>query len=289
MIDLHCHTAASDGSVPSKDLPLLAQAKGLRAVAITDHDTLAGIPDFLAASRNTPDVLCIPGVELACDTSSNDHSHIVGLFVDCKNKKLNDLCSNIIRWREQRNVQMIQKLNELGYDITLEDAINEKKIPTATLGRPHFAAAILKKGYFKDDPNGPFDKLIGNGKPAYVKRITAHAQESLAAIHDAGGLAIWAHPMSRKNMTNTKMLQILDELMAYGLDGIEAYYPDHSQANIATIIAAAKQRGIFVSGGSDFHGVFHPNIELGTASGNFMVPDAVLPPILQALKSKQMK
>ena len=273
MIDLHCHSTASDGTVPPEELPALARKAGLTALALTDHDTVNGVEAFLDAAKNVPDVRCISGIELACRLESGEHCHIVGLFVDYKNNALQRLCNQIIEWREERNRNILEKLSELGMPLDYETL--KARHGETVVGRPHIAEEMVNGGYCKKIRDA-FEKYIGRGRPAYCEREVPDGPTCLQAIHDAGGLAIWAHPMTSSSRTQPKCFAIATELCQFGLDGIEAYYSEHSMAQQDTVIKIAAQLNLAVSGGSDFHGEHIPEIKLGVGYGSLRVPDSLL-------------
>ena len=273
MIDLHCHSTASDGTVSPEELPLLARKAGLLALALTDHDTVNGVEAFLKAAKDVSDVRCIPGIELACRLESGEHCHIVGLFVDFRNDTLQRLCNQIVEWREERNVNMLAKLSERGMPLDYE-ALKARHADTV-VGRPHIAEEMVNSGYCKTIRDA-FQQYISRGRPAYCEREVPDGATCLQAIHEAGGLAIWAHPMTSSSRTQPKCLAIATELRQFGLDGIEAYYSEHSMAQQDTVLKIAAQLNLAVSGGSDFHGDHIPEIKLGVGYGGLRVPDSLL-------------
>ncbi|MBR4901314.1 MAG: PHP domain-containing protein [Victivallales bacterium] len=273
MIDLHCHSTASDGTVPPEELPLLARKAGLTALALTDHDTVNGVETFLDAAKNVPDVRCIPGIELACRLESGEHCHIVGLFVDYRNDTLQRLCNQIVEWREERNRCMLEKLSELGMPLDYETL--KARHGDTVVGRPHIAEEMVNRGYCKTIRDA-FQQYISRGRSAYCEREVPDGPTCLQAIHDAGGLAIWAHPMTSSSRTQSKCLAIATELRDFGLDGIEVYYSEHSPTQQDTVLRIAAKLNLAVSGGSDFHGDHIPEIKLGVGYGSLRVPDSLL-------------
>ena len=251
----------------------MAQQIGLKALALTDHDTVSGVEAFLKAAKDVPDVRCIPGIELACRLESGEHCHIVGLFVDYRNDTLQRLCNQIIEWREERNRNILDKLSELGLPLDYE-ALKARHADTV-VGRPHIAEEMVNCGYCKTIRDA-FQQYISRGRSAYCEREVPDGPTCLQAIHDAGGLAIWAHPMTSSSRTQPKCLTIATELRQFGLDGIEAYYSEHSMAQQDTVLKIAAQLNLAVSGGSDFHGDHIPEIKLGIGYGGLRVPDSLL-------------
>lgn len=278
MIDLHCHSSASDGVLSPSFLPLHAINSNISALALTDHDTTDGLDEFMDAAKKL-NFNAIPGLELSCRISSGDKCHIVGLFIDWKNTQLQHILRQIIIWRQERNLAILEKLCDIGMPVTLEEALScgEKG---CVLGRPHIASAMVKKGYCSNS-QAAFKKYIGRGRDAYVYRQTPTIEEGLAALHAAGAVTIWAHPMTSDNMTGPKLRRITGELIEAGLDGIEAYYPDHTPTQTQNVLKIANETGLLVSGGSDFHGGDrHRDIKIGIGKGgSFQVPDELLPPI----------
>lgn len=282
MIDLHCHSTASDGTVPPEELPAMARKVGLAALALTDHDTVSGVEAFLNAAKDVPDVRCIPGIELACRLESGEHCHIVGLFVDHRNERLRRLCDQIVEWRIDRNRNMLGKLSELGMPIDY-DAL-QKRHEGTIVGRPHIAEEMVNLGYCKTIRDA-FQRFISRGRTAYCEREVPDGPTCLQAIHDAGGLAVWAHPMTSSNRTQPKCLAIATELCQSGLDGIEAYYSEHSQTQQENVLRIAAKLNLAVSGGSDFHGEHIPEIKLGVGYGGLRVPDALLEELDQRVET----
>jgi predicted metal-dependent phosphoesterase TrpH len=277
MIDLHCHSTASDGTLSPAELVRAADACRLEAVALTDHDTLAGIPAFLEAGRNAR-VGCVPGVEVASRTPAGEHIHLLGLFVDHANPGLRDLLAGVRRRREERNAELLRRLEEHGYAI--DPAVLGQPAAAQVIGRPHIAAALVEAGYFRH-PQEAFDRFLGRGRPGYIPRIVPSPAECLAALRRAGAVTVWAHPMVSNSMTNAKMNRIAAALREEGLDALEAYYPEHSERNTEVVLTACRQLGLLASGGSDFHGGTMPAIALGAGRGDLRVPAGLLPPLRQ--------
>ncbi|MBR4124673.1 MAG: PHP domain-containing protein [Victivallales bacterium] len=286
MIDLHCHSTASDGSLSPTQLLQAGQRLGLKALALTDHDTLAGLAEFNQAARNMV-IEAIPGIELAaCEENDRNRSyHIVGLYLTGDDMRMRALLEDVIRWRQERNEQIIRRLNELGYEVTLKDAIAQSG--GDVIGRPHIASALVAKGYLSDVQKG-FERLLASGKPAYIRRQVPTPASAISAIHSMGGLAIWAHPFTRGHFTNLQMRRIALELKDVGLDGIEAYYSLHTPTQTRTALKIAKEFGLLVSGGSDYHGSRFKRVELGVGYGNLAVPDELLEPIRISARANHM-
>ena len=274
MLDLHCHSTASDGTVPPEKLPAMAREIGLKALALTDHDTIDGVETFMKAAEDVPEVRCLPGIELACRLENGSHCHIVGLFVDHRNEALRRLCKQILIWRGERNRNILKALERLGMPLDIETLKAQAGgVGDDVVGRPHIAAALVRKGFCKKEKDA-FDKYIARGRPAYCEREVADGPTCIQAIHEAGGLAIWAHPMT--SIDHSKAESVAIELKKSGLDGMEAYYTEFSITQQNAVIKIAGKLGLALSGGSDFHGDHHPSIKMGTGYGSLRVPDKLL-------------
>lgn len=269
-IDLHTHSTASDGSDSPVELVQNAVNAGLDAVALTDHDTVAGLPDFLAAAQANG--LCgIPGVELSSHFEKHE-IHIVGLFIDPENKALNDLLEERRADRLRRNLDIIRKFQENGYDITEEEVIRASG--GESIGRPHIARVLVEKGYFPDLQT-VFQRYIGNWRPYYVPRTPLSPETAILAVKRAGGLAIWAHPMLCVDR-RPALIRLLKIFRYAGLDGLETYYSMYSAGQTRMAQEAARELSLMESGGSDYHGKNHPNISLRTGGGELHVPGEFL-------------
>ena len=270
MIDLHCHSTFSDGSLAPEQLIAEAAKIGLVALALTDHDTTAGLPRFLAAAAGGP-VRAVPGVELSVDCSSGV-MHMLGYWMDLENPELLRQMAWIRDGRAMRNRIMLEKLNALGFAMTWDEV--QAFAGEDVVGRPHFAQVMLQKGYAKDK-NDAFDKWLGDGKPGYADRPRLTAEVAVALIRQAGGVAVLAHPYSL-HVGKDAMASLLIELAAAGLAGVECYYSEHSADLTKEYLAMARQANLVPTGGSDFHGEVSPGIHLGVGFGGLCVPDEVL-------------
>lgn len=241
--DLHVHTQASDGIFSPEDVVSKAVNLHLSAIAITDHDTIEGIDAALVASSRKP-LLIIPGVELSTEYM-NHEIHILGLCIDHTHQDLRSLLTTLHQSRFTRAEKMVKKLSELGYFIELDEVL--EKSGKAAPGRPHIARVLMEKGYY-GSVSEVFNQLLGYKMPGYVERYKLTPKEAIEIIGKAGGVASWAHP----GLTGNDNL--LDDFIACGLQGIEAYHPDHDEETEKRYIHLAQTHGMFASGGSDFHG-----------------------------------
>lgn len=297
-IDLHCHSTASDGRLSPEQVAALAHTKGLKAVALTDHDTVAGVAAFSKACAASG-IEAIPGVEVSAEYAKGT-MHIVGLFVDTANPGFLAFLKQLADGRKVRNPQIVAKLNELGMQLTMAEVEEEAGIKDdgpgggaidKSIGRPHIAGVLIKKGYVKDKQDA-FDKYLAKGKPCYFSRFVASPTESIRQIHAAGGLAILAHPpYLMKEWNEAELDGVVAGLKAEGLDGIEVHYSTHSPSQTQFIAGLAAKHGLAVSGGSDFHGETQggrsgQTVELGAGiGGNLRIPYAVL----EALKKRRVQ
>ena len=253
----------------------MARRLRLGAIALTDHDTVAGIRQLLAGP--TPDdIHLLTGVEIsaapppACPRPGS--FHILGYGLDVNHPELNHTLGRLQHARQERNPQIIARLCDLGLDLGLEEAVAVAGGPEH-LGRPHIARLLMRKGYAASIDEA-FDRYLGNGKPAYVDKFRISCHEALALIRRAGGLPVLAHPgISIEEGIDFEA--VLDELIDMGLAGIEVYYPEHDDGQTRRFEAAARHRGLLMTGGSDFHGTLKPEIRLGVGTGRLNVPFAI--------------
>ncbi len=275
-IDLHVHSTASDGTLLPKEIVKLAYETGLSAFALTDHDTIDGIEEAMEESKNY-DLEVIPGIEFAADYHGKE-IHILGLNINYKQEYFKNSITQIKLDRENRNLKMINKLNELGFEVTIDELYTLAE-GHGTITRAHFAKLLLLKGYVKTRKEA-FDKYIGDGCPAYIKREILNSQKCIELILKANGIPILAHP-TLYNMNNKEIEIMVKELITYGLEGIEAIYPLYTSQQSGDIKALAKKYNLKISGGSDFHGANKPNIALGTGiSQNISISYEVLENLL---------
>lgn len=243
--DLHCHTTYSDGLFTAEELILMALKRGLRYLAISDHDHLGAIPEAVERAKGTP-LEIIPAVEINTDWH-NDEVHVLGYFIDPANEALQTALSNQRKSRDLRIEAMVEKLQGLGIDINMAKVRSKGK---GTLGRPHIAFALVELG-LASDVKDAFQKYIVRGAPAYIPRRkdAMDPVEAIRAIKKAGGVAVMAHPGVVKDYT-----AVIDALIPEGLEGLEVYHPQHKPMTSAYLLELAKKKNLLVTGGSDFHG-----------------------------------
>jgi predicted metal-dependent phosphoesterase TrpH len=265
LIDLHSHTNESDGSCSPAQLVGEAVRAGVTTLGITDHDTFAGYDQALAPAASA-------GLELVCgiELSTKLHGqsvHLLGYFFG------SDGLAGFREWilelqaaRRERNVRLAARLRELGFDITIEEAEARGRGMT---GRPHFAQIMVEKGYVRGFREA-FDEYLDESAKGYVFRREPEFAESVERIRSAGGIASLAHPIR----VNGNVPALMPELCDAGMNAIEAYHSDHDAEHTAMYLALAREYGLLVTGGSDFHGDVKPGVVLGTGyEGNLHVPD----------------
>ncbi len=240
--DLHIHTTASDGVLTPFEVVQEAAARHLKAVAITDHDSIAGIAGALQAAE-AAGLEVVPGLELSCE-DGEDELHILGYYVDHHHPGLQQNLELLRSARRERARRMVELLAELGMPIEWERIL---KIAgdTSALGRPHIAQALQQEGYV-NSTNEAFDKYIGRNRPAYVPRYKVTPSGAIEMITAAKGLPVLAHPRGYEH--------VLPELVKAGLVGLEVYYPGYTLADSQALAELAKKHGLIPTGGTDFHG-----------------------------------
>lgn len=276
-VDLHVHSNCSDGSFTPTELVLEAKRVGLSAFALTDHDTVAGIPQALEAGK-LHDIEVIPGIEISTGYKDKE-IHIVGLFLDYTNPDFLALIGNEVKRRNARNEKMIERFHEYGYDISMEELCEDN--PDAIITRAHFAAWLEKHGYVKSRTDA-FNLFLGDGMPLYVPRDKKTPEQALEAIQKAGGVSVMAHPLLY-HLTTHELRELCMQCKESGLVGIETMYSTYKGFDELTVRQLAHEVGLLESGGSDFHGVNKPHIRLGTGMGNLAISYS----FLEALRERK--
>ncbi|MEW9697834.1 PHP domain-containing protein [Paenibacillus sp. SI8] len=257
--DLHTHTTASDGTQKPAANVQMAFDAGLGAIAITDHDTVSGVAEALKAGEQLG-IEVVPGVEIST-VARNQDIHVLGYYIQTSDPQFLQRLESLRETRDRRNEMIIARLQELGLRITLDEVMLEvESIKTKgdTVGRPHIAAVLLKKGYVASISEA-FDRYLGKGAAAFANPPRIEPATAIQWIHEAGGAAVLAHPGIYHDD------ELVEAIIAQGLDGIEAYHSDHSPEDEARYLQLAERYGLLVTAGSDFHGerggvVFHAPI-----------------------------
>lgn len=242
--DLHLHTTASDGRLSPAQLVSLAKSRGLEVISITDHDSVGGIDETMHEAAKLPSIAVIPGVEINTDLATGE-LHVLGYFLDYKDKELLEALEQIRESRVGRARKMVEKLKAMGMPIDWERVLDLAK--GESICRPHIAQAMLEKGYITSEREA-FDKYIGRNGNAYVERNKIKPVDAVRIIKKAGGLPVLAHPADIDDLD-----RILEELIEAGLSGLEAYYGKYTQHTIQRLVKTAKNLKLLTTGGTDYH------------------------------------
>jgi hypothetical protein len=268
-IDLHTHSNRSDGELPPADLVDLAARSGLEAVAITDHDTLEGLPQALEAGPRHG-IAVVPGCELTV-TDQDRRFHILGLYVFPPAPGLEAALVRLREARHRRNRLILEKLAGQGIHIAYQEVVDRA---AGAVGRPHIAQIMVERGLVSSQ-NQAFRRYLGAMGRAYVPKEALPLAEASALIRAEGGTVVLAHP-SLINLRGQTFPELIRHYRDLGVEGLEAYYSDHGDQLTKQYLEAAQGLGMLVSGGSDFHGSYKPDIRLGVGKGSLYVPGKVL-------------
>ena len=270
MIDLHAHSTASDGSDEPAALMAMAAGQGLSAVALTDHDTIEGLAEARAAAAQVG-VRLVQGCELSCEVGSAT-MHLLVYFLTDGPGPLQDRLSGLQASRADRNERIVRVLQDHGLDVTLDEILAEAG--GGSVGRPHVAGVLLRKGYVGSVQEA-FDVWLAKGRPAYLERDRLLPAEAIALAHASGAVAVLAHPTSL-GFDGPALEQFVAGLAADGLDGMECEYGRYTPELRAGLRRMAGRLSLAVTGGSDYHGRYKPDLALGSGLGDLAVPDALL-------------
>jgi hypothetical protein len=256
-VDLHLHSTASDGTDAPERVVAAAHAARVAAIALTDHDTVDGLPSAIAAGAGLG-IRIVPGVELSAYEQSGE-AHLLGLHLT----RLDDMVRELQEFRVVRRAraeEMVRRLNAIGVRISFDDVLGVAA--DAAIGRPHVARALVENGWARDLRDA-FDRYLGLGRPAYLEKRRIRIHDAIALIHRCGGIAVLAHPGSGGTRER------VSTLVALGLDGIEVLHPSHSADDRARLLALADYLGLVPSGGSDSHG----SSDASRVVGSMRVPE----------------
>ncbi|MGC8759272.1 MAG: PHP domain-containing protein [Bryobacteraceae bacterium] len=267
MIDLHTHSSLSDGTDSPAELVQLASRLGLEALALTDHDTLAGVEEAAGESGRCG-IEFVRGIELSARRLEEPDElrrtvHVLGYFFEPPNADFAAWLETLRERRHARNRAMARRLQELGYDVRLEEA---EALASHVTARPHFAEVLVRKGYFPT-VRAAIDALLAEGAPAYVEKEDPTPEECIARIHAAGGVASLAHPRRLNQGDPASEERILRRMVDAGLVAVEVWHPDHDPRAASRYFELARKYGLAVTGGSDYHGRRTPGLRPGDAGG----------------------
>ena len=271
-IDLHIHTTASDGTFTPSEVVAHAIKLKLKAIAITDHDTLAGSSEALKGGIS-PALDFLTGVEISaapppCYPRSGSF-HLLGYSIRLDDSELNQTLEKLQQARKSRNPAIINRLNELGIPISLDEV--SEKAGDAQLGRPHIAQILIKKGVISSIDEA-FDQFLGTDKPAYVDKYRVKCSKAIDAIRGAGGIPVLAHPGLLEYESENQLDDLIGQLKQMGIQGVEVFYTGHTEDQTRLFAELAQRHDLLMTGGSDFHGAIHPDIEMGSGKGNLFIP-----------------
>ena len=283
MIDLHTHTTVSDGGDSPRELVEKAAAAGLTTIAVTDHDNDSGCDEAVAAGAELG-VEVVRGVEISCDVedlaasgfnpTARPTMHLLGYFVPAEENPLSSGLAELQDARANRNHHIVERLNELGIPVTFEEVEQEAGGPGSQIGRPHFAAVLVRHGAVPDYQTA-FDDYLAKGAKAYITRKLYSPVEAIELMSSAGAVPVLAHPFTL-NLAAEELERFVDELVAAGLRGIEGYHGDLPLVEQEPYRALGAAKGLVVSGGSDYHGDMRPDRGLPGGRHNVTVPESVL-------------
>lgn len=264
-VDLHTHSRLSDGSDSPTDLVRRAAESGLSTIALTDHDTFQGLDEAVQAA-STEGIELIPGIELSLEYPTGT-MHLVVLWVD-QDGALGTRLSALRDGRNTRNERILSSLGRHGMDLTIDEIAEEAG--DGSVGRPHIAAVMVRKGYVPDIRTA-FDEWLGNGRPGYADRPRLEPEEAIAMAVSEGGVPVLAHPHTLGITTAAAMADLLERLRDAGLVGLEAFYGAYRRHERDGYAHLARRFGLVPSGGSDYHGTYKPGLYLGVGYGDLHV------------------
>lgn len=268
MIDLHTHSNVSDGVYSPAELVLKATEKKIKVLALTDHDTVDGLREAKNACDKAG-IIFVPGVELNIKWPTGEF-HLLGLGLKKCSSQLQSILTELQKGRNERNLQIIKKMRDSGFDVTLEEIQSTNK--TKCIGRPHFATYLVEKKIVKNRQMA-FDKYLGKHCPWFVERFGADLDNAIDAIKESGGIPVMAHPLSIY-VSWGKIHSVMEELKSRGIVGLEAYHPGARISECKRLEELAIELGFIVSAGSDYHGEsIRPDRKLGHTCGDFKIED----------------
>jgi len=283
MIDLHTHSTKSDGMLSPRELVKRAANQGITALALTDHDTITGNEEASAAALENG-IRFAPGVEISCRFTDIE-IHLLGYWINSRNEYLQNALSEIVEWRDQRNLEIVERLNQSGIPINMDMVL--RIAGEGVLGRPHIGEALRQMGYAASISEA-FAKYLKPGCPAYVPRKKLTVQQGIDLIHQAGGINSLAHPGEYVFTHDSRFKSAINKLVDLGLEGMEVYYPRHSVKDTALFLKTAEKYDLAITGGTDFHGYYRSdNIEIGSGiNANMNLDEEIFDQLLRRYEKK---
>jgi hypothetical protein len=291
-VDLHTHSTASDGTFAPADVVRLAHAAGLSGLALTDHDTVAGLPEA-AAEASRLGLTFLPGIEISAVAPVEGGTlHILGYGINPASPVLAEMTRALVDARATRNPRIVARLRDLGIDITMEEVLASARdaqhagaerqeqsdqsaapdAPPPVIGRPHIAALLVKKGVVPTMKHA-FNEYLGQGGKAYFDKERLSPRDAIAHIRQSGGVAVLAHPVQLRTTNDAQLDRVIKDLIDLGLEGLEVLHSDHTPDLVDKYSELADRYHLLKSGGSDFHGANKKDIRLGLAN-NRPIPRA---------------
>lgn len=275
MIDLHVHSNISDGTIPPRELIRYAVAHGVHFMALTDHDTVEGVPDAMdeaaALRAEGCDITVLPGIEISAAYKKRD-IHILGYCLDINSEELHRELDIAISGRENRNVEMCRRFEALGIPMKLEELYEISG--SSVITRAHFADYLMKKGYVSSRSEA-FDRYLNHDAPCFVPRVYMEPEVAIRIILGAGGIPVLAHPL-KYDLSVKELDELIARLCSAGLRGLETYYSSNISNDEDTVRHLALSHSLIMTGGSDFHGDNKPGLEIGIGYGNLKIPNSVI-------------
>ncbi len=270
MIDLHSHSTASDGSLSPTLLMEEAAARGISTIALTDHDTIAGVAEASAAAKRLG-LRFVPGVEIEIAWEPGEF-HLLALGIHRPTGEFLEALDRLAQGREERNRRILDLMREMGIEADYEEV--EAHAAGKVVGRPHFASFLVERKVTKNRQQA-FDRYLGKGRPFYAPKTSLELERAIALIKASGGVAVLAHPLSLY-VAWGRLPALLADFKEKGLDGLEAWHPTAKVRSCERLESLGKSLGLIVTGGSDFHGEARPDRKLGITSGGRKIDDRYL-------------
>ncbi|MCH7799913.1 MAG: PHP domain-containing protein [Chloroflexi bacterium] len=258
-VDLHLHTTFSDGTLTPTELVNLCASRGLKVIAVSDHDSTEGLPEAMAAAEAHPGLTIIPAIELSTDIPGSE-IHMLGYFVDTSDQDFQNTLEEFRKGRHNRGELMVEKLNNMGVDVSWERV--QEISDGGAIGRPHVAQALVEAGYI-EFPREAFDRYIGRDGPAYVARPKLTPEDAIDLLVKNGAIPVMAHPTYSQAKSDrggvASLLETVQSLREHGLVGMEVFYGDYTPDQVSSLKEIADNLGIVPCGGSDYHASGNPD------------------------------